>query len=137
MSNSNNNTQTDTPQAVLNEFQTFMSLRDRGVDKDQAFRAADHVRRATNEGGDKGAAAAARSVLIWLGLGVVVLASVIAYTQNANAAAPSAPPANMIHLPILGRDCRRITCSSSVPMPTLTPTASIAPPVPVVTVEVQ
>lgn len=130
MSTSNNNT-TDTPQAVANEFNTFMSLREKGVDKDKAFRAADHVRRATNEGGEKGAMTAAAQILLWLGAGLLVIVLVIGCTQYASA--------NVITLPVVSSDCR-YRCSSSVPMPTITPTAIVGvPPVPmaIVTVEVQ
>ena len=118
-----NTTTTDTPQAVLNEFQTYMTLRDAGVDPDNAQRGADHVRRATNEGGDKGATSAAVQVLRWLGLFAVIALIVLGIAQYANAAAP----ANMIHLPVVGNDCR-YRCSSSVPYPTLIPTPVINEP---------
>jgi len=136
MSTSNNNTPTDTPQAVRNEFNTFMSLRERGVDKDAAFRAADHVRRATNQGGDKGAVTAAVQVLRWLGFFVGVVIIVLGAAQLAMAAAP----ANTINLPVVSSNCR-IKCSSSVPYPTPTATPFInepvTPPAPIATVEVQ
>lgn len=141
MSNSNNNTQNDTPQAVRNEFNTFMSLREKGVNKDTALRAADHMRRATNEGGEKGAMTAAAQILVWIGAGLLVIVLAIGLAQYANAAAPAKPAtANIIGLPVVSSNCR-IKCSSSVPMPTLTPTPVInEPPMPTagaVSVEVQ
>jgi len=140
MSDSQNSTPTDTPQAVQNGFNTFMALRERGVDKDTAFRASDHVVLATNQGGDKGAMAAVASIIVWLALGLLVIAFVLAYTQYASAASPAAAPANIIHLPTLVKNCR-IKCSSSVPYPTPTATPFInepvTPPAPIAIVEVQ
>lgn len=124
MATQNNNT-SDTPKAVQNEFNTFMALRTRGVDKDTAFRAADHVRRATNTGGDKGATAAVVQILLWLGAGILVLVLAIGLAQYANAAAP----ANRIHLPSVSQRCN--PCTSSVPYPTPTATPFInKPPMP-------
>lgn len=143
MSNSQNNT-TDTPQAVQNAFDTFMALRERGVDKDVAFRASDHMKLATNKGGDKGAMAAAAQILVWLGAGLLVIALVIGLTQPVSAAAPSKTAsarssANIITLPYVAQRCN--PCSSSIPMPTLTPTPDVGePPMPIapaVNVEVQ
>lgn len=140
MSDSQNNTPTDTPQAVLNEFQTYMTLREAGVDLDNAQRGADHVRRATNKGGDKGATTAAVQVLRWLGLFTVIIVIVLGVASYASAAAPATAAANMIHLPVVSSDCR-IKCSSSMPYPTPTATPFVneppMPPAPVATVEVQ
>lgn len=122
-----------------------MTLRAQGVDKDNAQRGADHVRRGTNEGGEKGAVTAAVQALRWLGLFVGTVIIVLAIVKVASAAAPETVPAkptsaNFIHLPMLGKDCR-IKCSSSVPYPTLTPTPFIneppMPTAPAVNVEVQ
>ena len=136
MSDSQNNTPTDTPQAVQNGFNTFMALRERGVDKDTAFRASDHVVLATNQGGDKGATSAAVQVLRWLGLFLFVVVLLLGYANYVSATAQ----ASTIHLPRLGKDCR-IKCSSSVPYPTPTATPFISEPVtpsaPIATVEVQ
>lgn len=132
MSKTQNNTTattgTDTDQAATNGFNTFMVLRERGVDRDTALRAADHVVIATNKDGEKGATAAAARILIWLGLGVLVIVSVLAFTRPAAAAAPASAPANIINLPLVGNQCRT-KCVSTIPMPTITPTAIIAPPV--------
>lgn len=123
----NNNT-IDTPAAVQNEFNTYMALREQGVDKDNAQRAADHVRRATNEGGDKGATTAAVQVLRWLGLLALIVILLIGYINYASA--------NTIYMPTLGNDCR-YHCSSSIPMPTLTPDIGEQPMLPTPAGEVQ
>jgi len=125
----NNNT-TDTPAAVQNEFNTYMTLREKGVDKDTAQRAADHVRRATNEGGDKGATSAAVQVLRWLGLFALIVVLLIGYANYASA--------NTIYMPTVSSDCR-YRCSSSIPMPTATSTPDIGEPpaLPTPTMEVQ
>jgi len=140
MATQNNNTPTDTPQAVLNEFQTYMTLRDAGIDPDNAQRGADHVRRGTNEGGEQGATSAAVQVLRWLGLFATIIAIVVGVASVVSAKASARViHANVITLPVVSSDCR-YRCSSSVPMPTITPTAFVGvPPVPmtIVTVEVQ
>lgn len=123
----NNNT-TDTPAAVQNEFNTYMTLREKGVDKDTAQRAADHVRRATNAGGDKGATTAAVQVLRWLGLFALIVILLIGYTNYASA--------DTIYMPTVSNDCR-YRCSSSIPMPTPTPDIGEPPAPPMPTVEVQ
>lgn len=127
MSNSQNNTP-DTPQAVQNEFNTYMVLRDAGVDKDVAQRGADHVRRGTNKGGDEGATSAAVQVLRWLGLFAAIVAIVLGVAQYVSAkASAKVVSTNIITLPLVSSDCR-IKCSSSVPMPTITPTAFVGVP---------
>jgi hypothetical protein len=77
---STNNSTSNQDKAVQNEFNTFMALREKGIDPDRAFRAADHVRRATNEGGDAGATSAAVRVMRWLGLLAAVAIVFTLYT---------------------------------------------------------
>ena len=120
----NNNT-TDTPKAVQNEFNTFMALRERGVDKDTAFRAADHVRRATNTGGDKGATSAAVQILLWLGAGILVIVLAIGYAQYANAATLD----KIIYMPNVSQHCNPCVSSGPYPTPTATPFIN-EPPMP-------
>lgn len=116
----NHNT-TDTPKAVQNEFDTYMTLRERGIDKDTALRAADHIRRATNANGDKGATTAAVQILRWLGLFLFIIVLLLGYTNYASA--------NTIYMPRIAQRCN--PCSSSVPYPTPTATPFInEPPMP-------
>lgn len=125
MSNTDDNT-TQTDQGAQNAFNTYMALRERGIDKDKAFRASDHIKIATNKDGDKGAAAAAVQILRWLGLFALIIVLLIGYANYASA--------NTIYMPSVAQRCN--PCAHSIPMPTATATPVINEP-PMPTAEVQ